>query len=76
MAFTTHSAAADYTARSTGLFDRILVALSNFGERYATANRCRLEAERLALLSDAQLAEMGLKRDEIVTYAFRRYLYL
>jgi uncharacterized protein YjiS (DUF1127 family) len=39
-------------------------------------NRCRLEALRLEALSDAQLAEIGLSRDKIMSHAFRRYLYL
>jgi hypothetical protein len=40
------------------------------------ANRCRLEAQRLEALSDAQLSAMGLPRDKIVAHAFRQYLYL
>jgi len=40
------------------------------------ANRCRLEAERLELLSDDDLAKMGLRRDQIMLHAFQRFLYL
>lgn len=40
------------------------------------ANRCRLEAERLERLSDAELAALGLQRDQIMMHAFQRYMYL
>jgi hypothetical protein len=41
----------------------------------ADARRCGEEAQRLMALSDAQLARRGLKRDEIVSYAFRNHMH-
>jgi len=38
-------------------------------------SRCHL-VEQLNAKSDAELAEMGLKREDIVRYVFRDYLYL
>jgi hypothetical protein len=38
------------------------------------AMRCAREAERLQMLSDAELAKLGLTRDRIVHHAFRHYL--
>jgi hypothetical protein len=40
----------------------------------ANAGRCAAEAERLMALSDADLARRGLRRDEIVSYAFRTHM--
>jgi hypothetical protein len=40
----------------------------------STAARCAREAERLFELSDAELARLGLTRDQIVHHAFRRYM--
>lgn len=40
--------------------------------KYSTGYRCAQEASRLSALSDEQLAQRGLKRDEIVSHAFRR----
>ncbi len=40
--------------------------------KYSTGYRCAKEASRLSALSDEQLEKLGLKRDDIVAYAFRR----
>lgn len=73
MAYTAHVGVADgFSARLGRFFTRMI----ELGERMSSANRCRLEAERLSALSDAELAQIGLKRDEIMHHAFRRYLYL
>jgi hypothetical protein len=40
----------------------------------AAALRCAREAERLFGLSDAELAKLGLRRDEIVQHAFATYV--
>lgn len=40
--------------------------------KYSTGYKCAKEAARLSALSDEQLAKLGLERDEIVTFAFRR----
>lgn len=47
---------------------RFLCTLSN-------ARRCAFEAERLMALSDAELKRRGLRRDEIVAYAFRNHMH-
>jgi hypothetical protein len=47
---------------------RFLCDLSN-------ARQCAAEVQRLMALSDAELERRGLKRNEIVTYAFRNYMY-
>jgi hypothetical protein len=36
--------------------------------------RCAREAERLSQLSNAELGHLGVKRNEIVQYAFRGFL--
>lgn len=36
--------------------------------------RCAREAERLFALSDAELAKRGLRRDQVITHAFRSYM--
>jgi hypothetical protein len=49
-------------------------ALARFFGDLAKARRAALEAERLMALPEPQLAKLGLKRDEIVAYAFRRHM--
>ncbi|KMK66619.1 hypothetical protein [Puniceibacterium sp. IMCC21224] len=44
--------------------------------RIAESNRKIQEVERLQAMSDEQLANRGLKRDEIVHYVFRDMFYL
>ena len=40
--------------------------------KFSTGYRCAQEASRLHALTDEQLEKIGLERDEIVAYAFRR----
>jgi hypothetical protein len=47
---------------------KFLCSLSN-------ARHCAHEVERLMALSDDQLAQRGIKRDQIVQVAFRNYLH-
>ena len=49
-----------------GIFDALASA--------SGAMRAAREAERLQMLSDAELAKRGLTRDRIVHHAFRHYL--
>jgi hypothetical protein len=49
-------------------------AVIQFLSDLSSARACGAEAQRLMALSDAQLAKRGLKRDEIVTYAFRNFM--
>lgn len=75
MAYIHHSAdlhAPSLLARIRAALGGTFLALAEASQ----ANRCRLEAERLSRLSDAELESLGLERDDIVTYAFRRYLYI
>ncbi|MGG7565379.1 DUF1127 domain-containing protein [Rhodovulum sp. DZ06] len=71
-----------YTNIHTGsepLFARIGHALEAAVERLAKlapANSCLRECERLQRLSDAELAEQGLKREDIPMHAFRRFNYI
>ena len=41
----------------------------------SAARQFAAEVERLMALSDAELARRGLKRDEIVNYAFRNHMH-
>lgn len=66
-------------AAAPSLGGRIVSAVIRFADHVATrsqANRCRAEAERLAALSDEELNQIGLAREDIVGHAFRRYLYM
>ena len=40
----------------------------------ARAARCAREAERLFAMSDAELARLSLRRDQIVQHAFKAYV--
>lgn len=55
-----------------GFFDGILEGLA----RLAEANPKVRQMKALAALSDAQLAERGLRREEIARYVFRDRMYL
>jgi undecaprenyl pyrophosphate synthase len=41
----------------------------------SNARRCAAEVERLMALPEAELQRRGLRRDEIVTYAFRNHMH-
>jgi hypothetical protein len=51
-----------------GAVMRFLCDLSN-------ANRCAAEVRALMALPDAELARRGIRRDEIVYYAFRNHMH-
>jgi acetyl-CoA carboxylase carboxyltransferase component len=59
-------------SRFTASFGSIMTSVMEASQ----ANRCLIEAERLGAMTDTRLAELGLTRDQVVTHAFRRYLYL
>lgn len=59
----------DRAAPSIGALTSILTA---FGQ-IADAHRCAHEFERLSRLSDRELEEMGLGRDELPEYVFSRH---
>jgi len=52
-----------------------LAAVMRFLCDLSNARRCAFEAERLMALPDAELKRLGLKRDEIVSYAFRNHMH-
>lgn len=69
------------TAQSTNATPRqsVLAPLAAAGRRFwefalthSAGARCAREAERLSALSDAELARIGLRREDIVRHAFRR----
>jgi hypothetical protein len=51
-------------------FDHVVEFFATFGDVVAFAR----EAERLTTLTDAELAKLGLKRDQIVDHLYRRHL--
>jgi hypothetical protein len=64
-------------ARSGDLFDKIANAFHTTVAVMANASvgmACSREAERLARLSDEDLAKLGLTRDRIIQHAFARYM--
>ena len=50
-------------------------AVVRFLRDVSNARRFALEAERLTALSDAELARLGLRRDQIVRYVFRNTMH-
>jgi uncharacterized protein YjiS (DUF1127 family) len=68
-----HTAHGPNILRRIGVgFVKMLEAMMKGGQ----ANQCRLEAERLSGFSDAQLAKLGIERDQIMYHAYRRYMYI
>lgn len=53
--------------------DRLLRILVAIGERSGPARAAR-KAERLFALSEAELATLGLRREDVVEHAFKHYL--
>ncbi|MCM2560737.1 hypothetical protein M8756_03265 [Lutimaribacter sp. EGI FJ00015] len=51
-------------------------ALLNWMENYADTKTRRAEIEALSAKTDAELAEMGLRRDRIAHYVFRDLYYV
>lgn len=71
-----------YTTTTPGplstIRDRVLTILSRMGQGYLTwldLRSRRERIERLHALSDAELAALGLTRDQIVMHVFRDRLY-
>lgn len=51
--------------------DRLFVSLGLGFNAYTERLSRRAEVERLAAMSDGELAELGVRRDRIVEYVFR-----
>lgn len=56
-------------------FDRFISVLAKAFNAYATARSRSDQIDRLNAKSDEQLAEMGLKREDIPRYVFRDLFY-
>ncbi|MCA2010831.1 DUF1127 domain-containing protein [Pararhodobacter sp. CCB-MM2] len=69
MAFTT--ATTDFSPRIRAQIDRFFAAMGQGFNAYLEARSRRDQIERLQMMSDAQLAELGINRDKIVHYVFR-----
>lgn len=65
-------ATAERATHSRGFFARIGDALMRLAEAQART----AEVERLGAKSDAELARMGLEREDIVHHVFRDILYI
>ncbi len=63
-------------ARARELFSRFLNGLGQGLDAYMTARSRMHQIEKLNAKSDAELAAMGLKRDEIPRHVFRDILYI
>ena len=68
---TSHSQLSD-AVQPVSAFGRWFYGVLEGLAKFSTGYRCAQEATRLRALSDKQLDEIGLKREEIVAYAFRR----
>lgn len=68
MAYATHS---DVSTGLRAQLDRFFASLGQGFNAYLEARSRSEEIERLNALSDAQLARMGLTRNEIVYHVFR-----
>ena len=51
-----------------------LESIISFLAQTSQAMDCAREAERLSRLSDAELYHLGVRRDEIIQYAFRGFI--
>ena len=54
------------------LLDRVLSAFARIGENNSRVR----EADRLRSLSDSQLADLGVKREDIARHVFRDMFYV
>ena len=57
-------------------FRRVLASVARGMSACADANSRRKQIEALEALSDAQLADMGLTREQIASHVFRDKMYL
>ncbi|WP_127103980.1 hypothetical protein [Pararhodobacter zhoushanensis] len=68
MAFITST---DFTPRIRAQIDAFFATLGQGFNAYLEARSRRDEIERLQMMTDAQLADLGTSRDRIVQYVFR-----
>ncbi|MCW1933015.1 hypothetical protein [Pararhodobacter zhoushanensis] len=63
--------ATDFTPRIRAQIDAFFATLGQGFNAYLEARSRRDEIERLQMMTDAQLAELGTSRDRIVHHVFR-----
>ena len=68
MAFVTTT---DFSPRMRAQIDRFFASFGQGFNAYIEARSRRDQIERLQVMSDAQLAQLGVSRDNIVQYVFR-----
>lgn len=61
-------------ASSSNIFVRAWRGVAGFMVRLMENDRRLKQIEALQAMSDAQLAERGLRREQIVNYVFRQYM--
>lgn len=61
----------DFSPRLRQQIDRFFAALGQGVNAMVEARSRRDQIERLTVMSDAQLAARGIKRDQIIAYVFR-----
>ena len=59
-----------------GFFARVLESMMRGFENYAYIKSRSAQIEALNAKSDEELAQIGIKRDEIPQYVFRDYFYV
>lgn len=64
----------DFPPRLRAQIDRFFASIGQGLNAYVEARSRRDEIERLTMMSDAQLAALGIRRDEIVAHVFRDQL--
>lgn len=61
----------------SGVLDFVTSFFTTIGAVFTSlsvARQCAAEYENLSMLSDAELADRGLKRGDLVHYAYAKYL--
>lgn len=71
----THTISAKPDPRSSLSWPRaVLESIISFMAQTSQAMDCAREAERLSRLSDAELYRLGVRRNEVIQYAFRGFI--
>ena len=73
MAFVTTT---DFSPRMRAQIDRFFASIGQGFNAYLEARSRRDQIERLQVMSDAQLAQLGITRDRIVHYVFRDLIWV
>lgn len=66
-----------HSSHGVSIFSRVwdkLMAMAEYSYQVSEGARCARQAAELSQLSDAELAARGLKRHNIVAYAFRNHV--